>query len=245
MVALTLSSSAFPSSVPQRWPGLLAAASFLFSLSRSRSLWLVCLVLHGRLPLGLSVSLWRRTLRGGVPPTDCSGAGEGGPLLDSLRPRSPEKGFGGCALSFSWLGGRGATAAATPGEGKEEGRVSECKDRKVLQGHLSPSVGLLMSTQSCLGAQHACSPREKKIINKKHTLSHASLHKHRYSDSCALLHCSKDTARSNLLKQMWHCLVSASYSTYLHKNKKAALETSMSKSLLEIHLLLRIVANPL
>ena len=53
-----------------------------------------------------------------MPPTDSSGAGEGGPLLGSLRPRSPEKGSGGYALSFSWLGGRGG--AETPGEGGEE-----------------------------------------------------------------------------------------------------------------------------
>lgn len=79
---------------------------------------------------------------------DSSGAGEGGPLLGSLRPRSPEKGSGGYALSFSWLGGRGG--AATPGAGgeRERGVKSERlegEDGKVLQGHLSPSVGLLMS----------------------------------------------------------------------------------------------------
>lgn len=90
---------------------------------------------------------------------DSSGAGEGGPppLLGSLRPpRSPEKGSGGGnALSFSWPGGRGG--GATPGAGggregrREKGEKSERliaaegEDGKVLQGHLSPSVGLLMS----------------------------------------------------------------------------------------------------
>lgn len=59
-----------------------------------------------------------------MPPTNGSVAGEGGPLLGSLRPRSPEKGPSGYALSFSWPRGRGAEA--TPGAGEEErGRQSE------------------------------------------------------------------------------------------------------------------------
>lgn len=116
---LTLSSSADPRSGAERWPGLVGAASFLFSrsLSLSRSRWPVCLVLHGRLPLGLSVSLWRRGLRGGTPPRQSSGAGDGGPLFGSLRLRSPEKRLGWCGLSFGWLGGR--AGAATPGTGAE------------------------------------------------------------------------------------------------------------------------------
>lgn len=130
--------------------------SFFFS----RSFRLVCLVLHGRLPLGLSASLWRRGLSRGAPPTEgCRAGEEGESLLGSFGPRSPEKGPSGCTLSFSWLGGRGDTPT-----GGRRGRQSdqlivrtEREDGKGVQGHLSPSVGLLMSAESCLGAQHACS----------------------------------------------------------------------------------------
>jgi len=156
-----------------------------------------------------------------------SGAGEGGPLLGSLRPRSPEKGFGGCALSFSWLGGR--VGAATPGAGGEEKREEECEssvereDRKVLQGHLSPCVGLLMSTQSCLGAQHACWPRKKKNLKRKKKrprTHHTGSDKHPQSVLHALFHCHRDTSGSNICKRMWHRLASSADNPYSFKKIK-------------------------
>lgn len=158
--------------------------------------------MHGRLPLGLSASLWRRGLRGGVPPTGGCGAGEGGSLLGSLRPRSPEKGPSGCALSFSWQGGRRGDAA-TPGAGGEGGQserliVRELGGRGGWEGTARPSSTLcwFINERAELSGSAA---RLLAHENKMHTL----VGSHKHHDLCTLIHRSKDTTMSNLLKQMW------------------------------------------
>lgn len=107
---------------------------------------------------------------------DSSGAGEGGPLLGSLRPRSPEKGSGGYALSFSWLGGRGG--AATPGAGGERERERGVKSERLIVRELSgrggwegiarPSLTLCWFINECIelsGSAAGLLAQEKKIKN--------------------------------------------------------------------------------